>query len=105
MSAGTRAVSYGWRVITPVRLYEDAVDVLAVAIAIFFTLPTSLVVPDDELLLRETSAFVLLDSPHQVAIPPIVGLHLAEHDVVFPDPPAIGWGEDTHLFGLPEGCQ
>ena len=107
MSAGTRAVSYtyGWQVNAPIRLFEDAVDVLAEAIAIAFSFQTSLVVPDDELLLLETTAEVLLDSPHQVAIPSISGLHLAENDVVLLDLPAIDRSEDTHLVREHEGCQ
>ena len=104
MSEGTRVVSW-WLVIALLRLFQDAPYVLAEAIAIASSVRTSLVVPDDEHLLLETTAEVILDSPHQVAIPSIVGLHLAENDVVFPDPPAIGWGEDTHLGRLPEGCQ
>ena len=75
------------------------------AVAIFFSLMTYLVVPDDELILLETTAEVLLDSPHQVAIPMISGLHSAENDVVVSDPLARGWGEDTHFVRVYEGYQ
>ena len=104
MSDGTRVVSW-WQVNAPRRSFQDAVDVFPEAVAIFFSFLTYLVVPDDELILLETTAEVLLDSPHQVAIPSISGLHLAENDVVLLDPLARGWGEDTHFGPEHEGCQ
>ena len=107
MSAGTRVVSYtyGWRVIAPRRLYKNAVHVFAEAMAIVSFCLTCLVVPDVELLLRETTAFVLVDLPHQVAIVSIIGLHMAENDIALLDLRARDWGEDTHLVRVHEGCQ